>query len=348
MGSPKETVTSRLVGEGIGPTPVFLRDLTLGLDAAGIHPREVFTPGYDHVKSARAVVAMQRLSGQDAVVGCIHSAAFIVEQFGGAMAYPEHAIPNVANAPFADFGDTAGHDPVPMGKAEGALKSYSEVRGLLPEVAVAGNVTGPMTKASVLMGMDVLALAIQAEPGYVEDVIALGLENTECVFERFSKDSSVDFIFLAAASDNPELFGPDAYGKHCLGYLGDIVKACRRHGFPVAFHPHGDFSGPFRNLLPKTLSTGISGFQFSEGNDPSTIAADIGGACALMGGTDVVPTLHSGDIAAIESETRRYMGECVGPRYVFMPSCSLHMGLPLENVAAMVFAARAFSVDQRP
>lgn len=346
MGGPKESVISRLIGEGIGPTPIFLRDLTLGLDAAGITPREVFTHGYDHVKSAKAVVAMQRFSGQDAVVGCIHSAAFIVEQFGGSMIYPEGAIPNVAVAPFSDFSDTIGHDPFPKGRGEGALKSYSIVRESLPNVAVAGNVTGPMTKASVLMGMDNLAMAIQAEPGYVEDVIALGLENTECVFERFVKDVSVDFIFLAAASDNPDLFGPDAYETHCLGHLGNIVQICHKYGFRVAFHPHGDFSRS-DDLLAKTLASGISGFQFSEGNNPSAIAAGIGQACALMGGTDVIPTLHSGDAATIESETRRYIAECMGSRYVFMPSCSLHMGLPLESVSIMVSTVREFSIDER-
>lgn len=348
MVGSKESMMSRLRGDGIGRMPVFLRDLTLGLDAAGMIPADVFSNGYDSEKSSLAVRAFQRMTGQDAVVGCIHSAAFIVEQFGGSMSYSKNRIPNVRTPPFGKYEDPVGRDVVPFGSAENALRSYSLVRESIPDVAIAGNVTGPMTKASVLMGIDNLSIALETEPDYVHEIIRLGLSNTECVLDRFEKDSSADFVFLAAASDNPDLFGPKAYREFCLGYLPRVVSYSRKKGFPVAMHPHGDFAAEYSELLPETISTGIAGFQFVENNNPAVIKASIGGKCALMGGTDVVPTLMDGDRDEITSETRRYIDECIGPRYVFMCSCSLHVGTPLESIDAMVTAARESSVAKGP
>ena len=120
---------SRVSNDPSGPLPVFLRDLTLGLDAIDAKTTDVYTPTYDHELSIKGIVALQRLTGQDAVVGCIHSAAFNVESFGGVRKYPENGIPRVVKPPFEGLRDIPGNiDLEPVGKTLGAIRSYSVVR----------------------------------------------------------------------------------------------------------------------------------------------------------------------------------------------------------------------------
>ena len=97
----KEQVLSRLNMSPVGRTPVFPRDLTLGLDALDIPTTQLFQRGYDYELSAKAVLALQKITNHDAVVGCIHSVGFDVEPFGGAMMYPSCGIPYVQKHPFS-------------------------------------------------------------------------------------------------------------------------------------------------------------------------------------------------------------------------------------------------------
>ncbi|MFA7150225.1 MAG: uroporphyrinogen decarboxylase family protein [Candidatus Methanomethylophilaceae archaeon] len=347
METSKEIFTSRVTNDTSYRMPIFMRDLTIGLDIIDVKTTDLFIPEYDPRMSADAVIAFQKKTGQDAVVGCIHSAAFVTEQFGGVMKYTDYGIPNVFRHPFENVIDVKGYDAVPKGMSLRAIESYSMVRDRLPDVAVVANVTGPLTKAGVLMGVERLAIALETDIDYVKDVTAKALENTYCILERMDSDGSMDCVWLAAATDNPDLFGCDVYSGFVLENLRDMVARIHRGGYPVVFHPHGVFTKE-DNLLMHTVETGIDGFQFAEDNDPSKICDTIGRRCSVLGGTNVVPTLLTGPEEKIRSETRRYIDACKETSYVFMSSCSLHRATPIDNVMIMIDEARKYSlIDQR-
>lgn len=346
MADSRQMYLSRLAGEPEGDAPVFLRDFTLGLDVAGLSAAEVFTAGYDERKASDAIVAFTRFSGQDAAVGCVHSPAFIVEQYGGEMKYPERGIPSVLRPPVLGPGDLRKlEDASPAGKTLGAVRSHALVARRLPDVAVVANITGPLTRAGVLAGLDAVAIAIEGDPGYVERLADLGVSAAEGYLEALDADGRFDAVFLASATDNPDLFGPEAYRRLVLPGLRRTASIVHRMGRPVAFHPHGDVLS--HGLLDETLDAGPDGYQFAEGCDPAAVCRAVRGRCAVMGGTDVVPTLLSGSRAEVESETRRYVEACRVPRYVFMCSCSLHTGTPLDAVSAMVAEARRLTRGRR-
>lgn len=341
MKTSKEVFMSRVLNDRFGQMPVFLRDLTLGMDVTDVRTTDVFTTEYNSELSADAMVAFQRATHQDAMVGCVHSAAFVVEQFGGTMKYPEYGIPLVMEHPFTYVIDVLDLDPMPKGKVLGAMESYSLVRRKLPDVALVANFTGPLTKAGVLTGMERLSLATMEDPDFIVDVIRKGLENTYECLKILDSEGAMDCVFLAAATDNPDLFGSEVYKKFVIPYLNEMVNRIHRMGYPVIFHPHGVFTEG--DVLERTLDTGVDGFQFAEDNDPSVICEMIGGRCSVLGGTDVVPTLLSGTEEDIRSQTRRYIDACSGSSYVFMCSCSLHRKTPIDNVMIMVDEARRYS-----
>jgi Uroporphyrinogen-III decarboxylase len=322
--------------------PIFLRDLTLAMDAVNVKTTEVFTEQYNAELSAHAVVSFQKMTGQDAVVGCIQSAAFNVESFGGVMKYPEYGIPVPLTHPLQGVTELP-EVPAISGRTAGAVRSYSLVREMLPDTAVVGNVEGPFTKTGVLMGMDDLALMMISERDHVNEVIRLTTEHTMSFIEELDRNSSIDCVFLASASDNPDLFGCEVYQNIVVPNVKDITSRAHKLGYPVIFHPHGVFlrdcmHEPFED----TLRTGIDGIQFSEGNDPKEITSMINGRCSVLGGTDIVPTLISGTDEDIKERTEYYLEGCSSGSHIFMPSCSLHRGTSIHRVMKMIEVVRNY------
>ena len=323
-------------------TPTFLRDMTLGMDVIGCRTTDIFGDGFDASLSSKSVIAFQRMTGQDAVIGCTHSAAFIIEQFGGKMKYPEYGIPVPLVHPMNGVTDFSDHDVAPKGKLLSAIRSYSLVKEAIPETAVVGNVTGPFTKAGVLTGMEYLSMLIASEEDVLNDLLELCIRSTEEIVMALDKDRSIDAGLIAAASDNPDLFGTEVYEKVSVPYTERISDMFHRIDLPVIYHPHGTFAKDDVDILDITLRTGYDGFHFPENNDIGMIHDRLGKRTCILGGTDIVPTLLNGDADDIISETRGHLETFNDCRYVFMASCSLHRGTPLDSIRTMMDAVRSF------
>lgn len=326
--------------------PVFIRDMTLGMDVLGIRTTDVYGERFDPKRSAECICAFQRFTGQDAVIGCTHSAAFLIDQFGGRMKYPEAGIPIPICHPLEGIKDFSGYDAEPKGMMLSALESYSIVRRKLPETSVVLNVTGPLTKAGVIAGVEYISMLIESDRDVLNDLLALCMDNLRCVVETASKDASCDAGILASATDNPDMFGIDAFRNFSLVWTKRYADVFHRHSLPVIFHPHGTFVSEDLDLSKDVLSSGCDGFHFPEGNDMQTLRQRLGGRICLLGGTDIIPTLFNGPADSIGKETQDYLSTFSGCSYVFMPSCSLHRGIPLENIGAMCDAIRAYQPDR--
>ena len=324
--------------EGIVPDkmPMFLRNFTLGLDVIGCKSTDLFGERYDSELASRSVLSFAKMTDQDAVIGCVHSPAFIFEQFGGCMKYTENGIPSVTEHPMSCPSKLDSADTVPKGKAEDAIRSYHITAEAGTDLAIIGNITGPLTKASVLMGMENLSLALHNELDFVRDVIDIGMELSMTMLEEVSDD--IDAVFIASATDNPTLFGADLVNSVSIPYVEEMADTIYFMGKYSIYHPHGDYTNPVS--MDAVLDTGIDCFQFAEENDPVKIRELIADRCVVMGGTDIVPFLHSGTPEEIRSETKRYLDVFSGSRYIFSCSCSLQRGTPISSIKEMCSCVR--------
>ncbi|MCL2786124.1 MAG: uroporphyrinogen decarboxylase family protein [Methanomassiliicoccaceae archaeon] len=344
MASSKETFISCVMKEEHEYIPMFLRDLTLGLDVINVRTTDVYTKEYDHKLSASAVKAFREFCGQDAVVGCIHTMAFNIEAFGGTVRYPEYGIPIPVKHPFENIAEIPDIPLEPAGKALGALRSYSAVREMMPDVAIVANVEGPLTKAGTITGMDTMIMHMESEKDLLDDIITLCADHSLSFLEKLDAAGSMDCVFLASATDNPDMFGCDIYREFSIKHLRRMTDIIHKMGYPVIFHPHGVFTYPeAKDTFRETIMTGIDGFQFAEENDPFEIASMISKRCSILGGTDVVPTLLNGPRETIENETIRYLNACKNENHVFMCSCSLHRATPLNNIKIMSDAVHRYN-----
>ena len=316
--------------------PLFLRDFTLGLDVLKCMSTDLFGERYDSELASRSVLSFAKMTGQDAVIGCVHSPAFIVEQFGGVMRYTDWGVPTPLEHPFSSPSKLDSADTALKGKALDAVQAYHITAKAGTDLAILGNITGPLTKASVLMDMNVLSLALHDDMDFVKDVIRIGTESTKSYLEMIRDD--IDAVFLASASDNPSLFGNDILNAVTVPFLKDMVDFIHSMGKYAIYHPHGDYTD--KAVMDLVTATGIDCFQFAENNDPRKIKEIIGDRCIVMGGTNIIPTLYSGTPEEIRSETMRYLDIFRGSRYIFTCSCALQRNTPMQSVKEMCGLAR--------
>ena len=251
--------------------PMFLRNMTLGMDVLNVRTTDVFSQGFNAELSSDCIAAFQRMTGQDAVIGCTHSAAFIIEQFGGEMKYPEYGIPVPKSHPLMDRREFSGCDTEPKGKMLSLLESYRQVREKLPDTAVVLNVTGPFTKSGSLVGMEQLSMLIELDRDVLDELLALGFELHSRVIEEAASDGSCDAGILAAATDNPDLFGESVFREVCVPWMRRSADLFHKFGLPVIGHPHGTFASEDSDLSDAILAMGCDGFHYPENNDKNTL-----------------------------------------------------------------------------
>jgi len=331
--------------------PVFLRDLTLGMDLLDLTTPEVCAGsdngGYDGEKSANAIIACRRRFGHDCVVGSIHDLGLDVEPLGGRTDFPLRGVPRVVEEPFADK-RLFSKARIPLmdrdGRLPGILKAHELVKQLIgSEVAVAANIDGPVTKATIYRGTERLMRDFIKDPVFASDLVEFATL-VAISHIRYLARAGADFVFLASSMDGPVIISPELYLRYTIPSLRMITAASRAEGLEVVFHPHGRFTDErFRYLVDAAIETGIAGFQFPEDCDLRTAKQLWGGRVAILGGVDIPTVLTPGPPERIREETRRCIDEAAsGGGYVMMPSCSIHRGDPIEHIDAMVTAARTF------
>lgn len=347
MTDGRQLFLSAFDGEMPEVPPIFLRDLTLGLDETGYSTPEVCAGAYDAEKAAASVLALHGRLGQDAVVGCIHYVGLEIEALGGQVKYPDKGIPSVVRHPFQETTDPE-FVSLDMHRAAPFIniaRCYELVgQRLEGSAALVCNIEGPVTKAALLRGMENLALDMYFDKDlagrYVDYATELGEEFLKVIDSR----ADLDCCFLASASDNPDIFGQEAFRRFTVPNLQRLRRTSADLGLATVFHPHGDLSSPDNiRLMDDIVATGVEGFQFAERNDHLLLRREFGDRLTLMGGIDAFTTLLLGPMERIERETGAFLNDFhPWDGYVFMCSCSLHRGMPLENVEHMVRAIRGF------
>ena len=197
----RDTFMDALEGRGSDGVPMFIRDMTLGMDVTDVDTTDIFGKTFDPKLSAECITAFQRMTGQDAVIGCTHCAAFLIEQFGGTMKYPKRGIPIPLNHPLNGMTDFSGLDTEPKGKMLSALQSYRLVHEKLPDTAVVLNVTGPLTKAGVIAGIEYISMLMESDRDVLDGLLALCFDSLSAVVERASGDGSCDAGIMASATE---------------------------------------------------------------------------------------------------------------------------------------------------
>ena len=297
--------------------PFFPRDLTLGMDCLDVPTDAVFGNGYDPKLSAECVLALQNILGNDATVGCI--AGYSLEAFGGVMKYSERGIPYASGYPFADIDKIDGYQPsdITKGFVSGMRGSSEIVRDKRPDLALVTNVPGPVTMSGFARGLETLMMDLIMNADVADRILAFCTDAIEEEMTFLSKDIS-DAVFLASASDNPDMIGEEGYRKYTLKNVKRLSDRIHSNGSLSIFHPHGVFSTEDRHqLLSESIGTGVDGL------------------CTILGGVTAYTTLLLGPEKRIIRDTDRFLSCFEDTNYIMTCSCSINRGQPLDYLKVM-------------
>ncbi len=330
--TPRELFLGRLAGGSCeGRIPFCPRDLTLGLDAMGVRTDSVFGGEYDSRLSAACVLALQAEVGHDVTMGCISS--YGLEVFGGEMKYPPDGIPYASGYPFDDIDRMDRYQPEQIvgDLVRGMRRSCEIVREKRPDLGLCINIPGPVTMAGFARRLETVMMDLLENPDIVEKLVSF-CTDALIVQSEYMTDGIADALYMASASDNPDMMGDDDYRRHSLPAVSRISERMRSLGIPSVFHPHGVFSTDDRRGLFLESASVADGFQFAEGNEPGPIAEACGDSCAVLGGINGFSSLLLGPEERIRRDVGRFIDAMEGRRYIMTCSCSVNRGLPIGNL----------------
>lgn len=339
----KEIFLATLRGEQKRYVPLFPRDLTLGMDSMNIPTGAIFDGEYNYKLSSMCVLSLQKILRSDATVGCI--ASYSLQSIGGGLKYTEFGIPYISTYPLEDIShiDHIEIASIRNGIVSGMKKASEITKKERPDLALVTNVPGPMTMAGFLRGLETLMMDLLINSKIADRILELST-NIICEEIEYMANGISDAVFLASASDNPDMIGNNEYLHYSLENVKKISDSVHSINLLTIYHPHGVFSTEDRqHLLRASVNTGIDGFQFAEGNESEGIKEICKDKCAILGGVMTHTTLLLGPENRIIRDVNRYLTDMENECYIMTCSCSLNRGQPLNYLKTMADHLHAYN-----
>lgn len=229
-------------------------------------------------------------------------------------------------------------DPTIPGREQDICEALQVAQG---RIAILGGVRGPFSQAWYLMGPHNLLFAFHDDPGLLASLFAVSNQyNLEA--GRLQAKAGVDafFIFDDIGYKTAPFISLEHYRRLVLPYIQELIDGLRKTGRSIIFHS----DGRIRVFLDDMVEAGIAAIhplQRTAGMDIREIKEKFGRRICIVGNVDSSVTLPYGSPEDVEREVR----ECIrvagpGGGYILASDHSLHDGIPVRNIKAMVDAGR--------
>ncbi|NEV60419.1 uroporphyrinogen decarboxylase family protein [Thiorhodococcus minor] len=331
-----ERLRAAIAFESVDRVPVIAQVFGHASSLAGVALKDYLRDGE---LLARCQVAACRHYGLEAVFALM-DAGVETEALGSRLRYRDSTYPTVEQYALDPHGE--GIDQLPLDRACTAgripelLKATRRLRHDLGDaVLVIGCVTGPMTLAAQLMGLEAaLYLAIDQASRFAEllDVTARFAQN--CSRKQLEAGAHAVMLFDPVAS--PEVVPPQFYRELVLPRVREVLASQRQHGAAFTWiHVTG-------NTLP------ILRYYAQAGADLANIdfSTDLHQASQTLPRTclngNLKPLAFVNETpATIRAASERLLRD-LGPRrgFILSPGCEIPLEARPETIAAMIAAAR--------
>lgn len=211
------------------------------------------------------------------------------------------------------------------------------------KIAVMGGVLGPLTNLYFLMGTEEGSVASILEPDLFHAImrcvtdynIAAGLHLIE---------AGVDAVIISddLGYNSGTFLNIDAMRTMVIPYLREMVYNFKKAGSKVMLHCDGNMTA----IMPEFVSIGMDAWQPLERkahNDLKFVKDTYGHLITPVGNVDsseILPYGTKEDVRRDVIQCMRLAGE--GGGYVIGSDHSLHDGIPVENIMAMVDAIHTY------
>lgn len=264
----------------------------------------------------------------------------MAEAIGCEMNFPENDVPSVAGGLIKDIKDIDSlevPDPYKSRKLLNHLETLKIIRKALgPDVAIFNYIPGPLTVAGLLMGTDKLMLNLIKKPDLVHKVCNFTTEAGKA-FAGAKIECGGDVMVVADPTASCSLISPKMFADFAFPYLKEMFSAIKDKGAIPSLHICGNTSP----VLEKMAETGTKIIELDHMVDLKDAKKRIGHRVCIQGNIDPSKIMFLGNPKQVYDSSRKCIEEASsGGGYILSTGCEVPLDAPIENVKAMVRAAR--------
>ncbi len=306
----------------------------------------------DSSSMAEAQLAAWNLFRQDVIVVQSDN-YYMAEAFGAPVTYEEDDLPSLMGHVCTTTDDVLELKPIENGNG-GRMPVYIEaIANIRKEVgdaaAIRGCGTGPFVLAGHLLGIERLLLWIAETEAEIVDhskeldhLFHVGVE-TLVGYAAEQLKAGADIIQLADSLASLNVISPKVYRKYVFPYEKEFFRQmkplCATYGAMSLLHICGDNTSVFEDYA----TVGADIVAIDHAADLSEAVRVINDRAAIIGNIDPAGILLNGT----PSDTCKLACACLDAvlphRYLLGSGCELSVRTPIENVKAMLEAARMYT-----
>jgi uroporphyrinogen decarboxylase len=335
----KERMAAFAAGREIDRIPC---SLFLGETAARFIGKTVSEYHHSPAVMAEVEIFTFRMFGQDGV-GVGPGLFGVAEAMGTRLSFPEDGIAYVAEPALKGWSDLDRLKP-PDPHRDGRLPLWLEALQLLKEklgdqVGVGTSVGGPFTVAASLRGTSQFLRDLRKNPAMAHHLLKLATEGTL----RYI-DMVCDLEIYPGFADpiaSGTVIGADQFQEFAQPYLKICLdRIIERSGNGTMLHICGDSSRIWEGMA----DTGAATLSLDNMNDLAEAKVAVGNRVCLMGNVAPVTTIGKGRPEDVIAEARTCLRKAYdSPKgFILSPGCQIPIGAPVENIQALMDAARTY------
>jgi MtaA/CmuA family methyltransferase len=153
-------------------------------------------------------------------------------------------------------------------------------------------------------------------------------------------EAGADLLSIGDGMSSPSCISPKIYGELALPYLKKTIEGFKKNGAMTLYHPCG---GEYP-IIDQVGQTGADVLYFSELVNLDVAQKIFFRRFAVAGGVDPANTLYLGDTKTVDRDLQNTINKLKHKTGVIIqPGCGLSPNIKIENLQAMVRAARKYS-----
>lgn len=201
---------------------------------------------------------------------------------------------------------------------------------------------GPFDLASQILGIEKFLLAL-TDPDQADGLHRLLNYATAQIAKlaRAQIAAGSHYTLIGESTAGPDVCSPSMYRRYALPYEQQLVAALRQDHVAVGIHMCGNAT----RIIKDMVQTGAVYFELDSKIDRAAVRQATAGRVTLFGTVDPGDLLPRGTPEQVTAAARadiHLLGQ--HGRFVLCPGCTLPYDTPVENVRALVSAARVYGV----
>lgn len=198
---------------------------------------------------------------------------------------------------------------------------------------------GPFTLAGHVYGVERLMRSLFKDKAAAHAILEFTTEFC-CRYLKPFVDAGIEIISIADPTASGDLISREQFREFSLPYLKKVTGRLAEAGIPVSIHICGDITDRL-DLIPETGARNLSLDYKVDLHKASEI---LDGKITFSGNMNPVAVMQNETPDGVKEACNQCIREAGGSSYILMPGCDLPPAVPLENILAMVEAARNFEV----